>query len=174
MRADEFRTLLRHQATSVVVVTTMTGAPAGFTATSFTSVSLDPPLVSFNVNRSSSTWPALRRARFIAAHLLGHGQEELARTFATTGVDRFAAPTRWRPGPYGAPLLADTPAWLVCRIVARIPAGDHVLVVARALAGETTDGPRSPLIYHVGRYLTVDDPAGGGPDGDSSTPEDTV
>jgi flavin reductase (DIM6/NTAB) family NADH-FMN oxidoreductase RutF len=155
MEADLFRALLRRQAASVVVVTAATDPPVGFTATSFTSVSLHPPLVSFNLDRASSSWPALRTAGYIGVHILGDGQEELARTFATTGADRFAHPTPWRPGPHGVPLLDDAPAWLICRITDRVPAGDHVIVLAEPLLGEHLDRPRRPLIYHMGRYLTV-------------------
>jgi len=155
MGTDLFRSLLRRQAASVVVVTAATDPPVGFTATSFTSVSLNPPLVSFNVDRASTSWPALQTAGYVGVHILGAGQEGLARTFATAGADRFAHPTPWRPGPHGVPLLDDAPAWLICRITARVPAGDHMIVVAEPLVGEHVDEPRQPLIYHMGRYLTV-------------------
>ena len=110
MTADLFRSVLRHQATSVVVVTAAAYPPVGFTATSFTSVSLQPPLVSFCVDLSSSSWPTVQRATYVGVHLLGEGQEELARRFATSGVDRFAEPTVWRSGPYGVPLIDGAPA----------------------------------------------------------------
>src|SRR5207302_8363419 len=105
---DLFRTLLRHQASTVTVVTAPGTPPAGFTATSFTSVSLEPPLVSFCLNRSASSWPAVARADHVAVHLLAQGQQDLARRFATSGVDRFAPPTAWRAGPHGVPLLDGT------------------------------------------------------------------
>jgi flavin reductase (DIM6/NTAB) family NADH-FMN oxidoreductase RutF len=174
MEAEEFRALLRHLAASVVVVTVAGPVPVGFTATSFASVSLHPPLVSFNISRTSSSWPAIRGARHIGVHILGDGQETLARTFATQGVDRFAAPTSWHPGPYGVPVLDGTAVWLVGRIVDRIPAGDHVIVLAEALLGEPVTGVRRPLIYHMGRHLTVPHPAESAPDAPSSPPEDAV
>jgi flavin reductase (DIM6/NTAB) family NADH-FMN oxidoreductase RutF len=160
--AELFRALLRRQAASVVVVTAATDPPVGFTATSFTSVSLHPPLVSFNLDRASSSWSALLRAGYVGVHILGAGQESLARRFATTGVDRFAEPTPWRPGPHGVPLLDDAPAWLICRVVSRLPAGDHMIVLAQPLLGEHVAGADQPLIYHMGRYLTVPPPAGDG------------
>src|SRR5689334_17483056 len=98
---DLFRGLLRHHAAGVVVVTAPGAPPAGFTATSFTSVSLDPPLVSFGIAHSASAWSAVRAAATVAVHVLGEHQESVARTFATSGIDRFAAHGAWRPGPDG-------------------------------------------------------------------------
>ncbi|MFG1653041.1 flavin reductase family protein [Micromonospora sp. NPDC049275] len=149
--ADALRTLLRHQASTVTVVTAPGAPPVGFTATSFTSVSLTPPIVSFCLNLGSSSWPTLARARHVAVHLLSHDQPELARTFATSGIDRFAAPTRWRPGPQGVPILDGTLAWLLCRVVDRVPVGDHVVVLAEPELLRHAD-VGSPLLYHRGRY----------------------
>jgi flavin reductase (DIM6/NTAB) family NADH-FMN oxidoreductase RutF len=151
--ADDMRRLLRCQAASVAVITA-TGAdrPVGFTATSFTAVSMHPPLVSFCLYRGSSSWPAVEAARYAAVHLLAADQDAVARTFATKGIDRFA-PTAWRPGPYGVPLLDGTLAWLVCRVVERFVAGDHAIVLAEPVAGERAEG--APLLYHNGRYATL-------------------
>jgi len=156
--ADLFRALLRHQASTVTVVTapgTPAGTrPAGFTATSFTSVSLVPPLVSFCLGRTSSSWPAVARAGHVAVHLLSHRQQELARRFATSGVDRFAAPTAWRTGPHGVPVLDGTLAWLVCRVADRVVAGDHAVVLAEPLLAQAGRDD-SPLLYHQGRYACL-------------------
>jgi flavin reductase (DIM6/NTAB) family NADH-FMN oxidoreductase RutF len=149
-----FRAVLRHQAASVAIITVNADQPVGFTATSFASVSADPPLVSFNLDRGSSSWPAVATADHLAVHLLGQGQEELARRFATTGIDRFTG-TPWRPGPYGVPLLDGVPAWLVARVVRHIPAGDHAIVLAEPVLGEHRDDPQSPLVYHRGRYHSI-------------------
>ncbi|MGQ5259898.1 flavin reductase family protein [Micromonospora sp. ZYX-F-536] len=161
------RAVLRRQATSVTVVTAVaratdparpggTGAPlrAGFTATSFTSVSLDPPLVSFCLGVDSSSWPVLARAEHVAVHLLAEGQREAARIFATSGIDRFAAYPDWTAGPFGVPLLTGVLARLLCRVVHRVPAGDHSLVIAEPLAvGDGGDG--APLVHHRGGYTTA-------------------
>jgi len=146
-----FRALLRHQASTVTVVTAPGTPPAGFTATSFTSVSLTPPLVSFCLNRASSSWPTVSGTEHVAVHLLSRRQQALARTFATSGVDRFADPTTWRPGPYDVPILHGTLAWLVCRVVDRVIAGDHAVVLAEPLLGQH-HRIGSPLLYHDGRY----------------------
>ncbi len=150
---DTFRALLRRQAASVAVVTVAGDPPAGFTATSFTSVSLHPPLVSFCLARSSSSWPTVARAEHVAVHLLGEDQHHVARTFATSGIDRFAAHAGWQPGPYGVPLLDEPVAWLVCRVAQRVTAGDHTIVLAEPLTGHHGDG--APLLYHDGRYAAL-------------------
>jgi flavin reductase (DIM6/NTAB) family NADH-FMN oxidoreductase RutF len=152
--ADVLRTVLRHQASTVTVVTAPGPPAVGFTATSFTSVSLEPPIVSFCLNLGSSSWPTVSRARYVAVHLLAHQQHEVARTFATSGVDRFAAPTRWRPGPEGVPLIEDTLAWLLCRVVDRVMVGDHAIVLAEPELLRHTD-LGSPLLYHRGRYAAL-------------------
>jgi flavin reductase (DIM6/NTAB) family NADH-FMN oxidoreductase RutF len=150
---DTFRALLRRQAASVAVVTAAGEPPVGFTATSFTSVSLRPPLVSFCLARSSSSWPTVARAAHVAVHLLGADQGEVARTFATSGIDRFAVHAGWRYGPYGVPLLDEPVAWLLCRVTERVLAGDHAIVLAEPLTGRHTEG--SPLLYHMGRYAAL-------------------
>lgn len=150
---DTFRALLRRQAASVTVITAAGDPPVGFTATSFTSVSLRPPLVSFCLARSSSSWPTVAGAEHVAVHLLGAGQREVARTFATSGIDRFAAHSGWRPGPYGVPLLDEPVAWLLCRVTERVLAGDHAIVLAEPVTSGHGDG--APLLYHMGRYAAL-------------------
>ncbi|MBG0830221.1 flavin reductase family protein [Planomonospora sp. ID67723] len=147
-----FRQALAVHAAGVVVVTAQSqGVPVGLTATSFSSVSLDPPLVSFYVDRGSSTWPWLRQADHFAVNILASDQAELAARFASKGLDRFAAPTRWRPGPLGAPLLEDVSAHLVCLPYETADVGDHVLVVG-LVAEAAVRGPGRPLLYHRGRF----------------------
>lgn len=148
-----FRALLRRQAASVAVVTAAGEPPVGFTATSFTSVSLRPPLVSFCLDRSSSSWPTVADAAHVAVHLLGEDQQDVAQTFATSGINRFAAHSGWRYGPYGVPLLDEPVAWLVCRVTQRVLAGDHAIVLAEPLSGSHGEG--APLLYHMGRYAAL-------------------
>jgi flavin reductase (DIM6/NTAB) family NADH-FMN oxidoreductase RutF len=155
MDVDLFRAVLRRQATSVVVITAGGPSPVGFTATSFTSVSAAPPLVSFNLDRGSSSWPTVEAAEHVAVHLLGRHHEHLARRFSTSGIDRFAG-TSWTPGPHGVPLLDDVPAWLVARVVHRVPAGDHAIVLAEPLLGAHAAQPHPPLVYHMGSYHSID------------------
>ena len=156
IRPDLFRALLRRHAAGVVVITAPGIRPAGFTATSFTSVSLDPPLVSFCLDRKASSWPAVESADHVAVHVLTDRQEQVARTFATSGIDRFAPPTRWRTGPHDLPVLDGALAVLFCRIADRVPAGDHAIVLAEPFDGEHhPGGDDTPLLYHMGEYLNL-------------------
>lgn len=144
------RTLRRHP--SGVTVVTVPG-PAGFTATSFTSVSLEPALVSFYLAAGASAAPAVRSAEVFAVHLLGADQEWVARAFARSGVDRFAD-VEWTAAAQGLPLLTGVPAYLTARPVRLQPIGDHLLVVGRVL---TAGGPATgaPLIHHDGGFGTL-------------------
>ncbi|MCC3766129.1 flavin reductase family protein [Streptomyces sp. UNOC14_S4] len=150
------RSVFRRHAAGVAVITAYGSRPVGFTATSLTSVAAEPPLVSFGVGTGSSSWPVLAEAEHIGVHILGEHQEELAATFARSGADRFAPPTSWRRGPEGVPLLDGVLAWLVCRVVARVPAGDHRVVLAEVVAGDPAGAGR-PLLYHQGRFNALRD-----------------
>jgi flavin reductase (DIM6/NTAB) family NADH-FMN oxidoreductase RutF len=157
--ADLFRALLRRHAAAVVVITAPGEPPAGFTATSFTSVSLEPPLVSFCLAHSASAWPAVQAAATVAVHVLTQEQELVARTFATRGIDRFAAHGAWHPGPDGVPLLDGVLATIVCRVTRRVEAGDHTIVLASPELGEHhADVAAAPLVYHDGRYAALHHP----------------
>ncbi|MFI7699432.1 flavin reductase family protein [Nonomuraea sp. NPDC049480] len=150
--ADQFRQALAVHASGVVVITAQNdGIPVGLTATSFSSVSLEPPLVSFYVDRSSTTWPQLGAADHFAVNILASDQAELAARFARKNIDRFAAPTRWRPGPLGAPLLQDVSAHLICLPYERAEVGDHLLVVGLVAEAGVRHAGR-PLLYHQGRF----------------------
>ncbi|MET9480791.1 flavin reductase family protein [Streptomyces sp. NPDC006638] len=158
---DLFRSVFRRHAAGVAVITARGGGlsggrPVGFTATSLNSVAAEPPLVSFGVATSSSSWPVIAETDYLGVHILGDHQEELAATFARSGADRFAPPTGWRTGPEGVPVLDGVLAWLVCRVVARVPAGDHRIVVAQAVVGDPAGAGR-PLVYHQGRFNTLRD-----------------
>ena len=156
VQPELFRALLRRHAAAVVVVTAPGDPPAGFTATSFTSISLEPPLVGFCLARNASAWPAVAAADVVGVHVLAGHQETVARTFATSGIDRFARHGAWRPGPQGVPLLDGVLARLVCRITQRVPAGDHTIVLAAPLSGEhAADDRATPLLYHAGGYARL-------------------
>ena len=139
-----------------VAVITLPGRPraVGFTATSLVSLSLSPPLVSFAIATAASSWPALRDGRTAVAHLLAADQEDLARRFATSGINRFAAPTRYRLLPGGEPVLEGVDTWLLLSLESLIPAGDHRLVIARVQHAAIGDDHR-PLLYHDGAYHTL-------------------
>ncbi|CAK7282920.1 MULTISPECIES: flavin reductase family protein [Streptomyces] len=154
---DLLRSTFRRHAAGVAVITARGAAgPVGFTATSLTSVSAEPPMISFGVGTGASSWPAIAEADHVGVHILGEHQHELAATFARSGADRFGAATAWREGPEGVPVLDDVLAWLVCRIVTRVPAGDHRIVLAEVVLGDPTGAGR-PLLYHQGRFAALRD-----------------
>lgn len=146
-----FRTVLGHYATGIAIVTGLDGdEPVGIACNSFTSVSLDPPLVLFCAAESSSTWPRLQRAGRWAANFLGDDGEAVSRLFAQPGADRFGS-IEWSRGRTGSPILRDALAYVDCETVAEHEAGDHVIVVGRVVElGYRTEG--KPLLFYRGGY----------------------
>lgn len=154
---DLLRSVFRHHAAGVAVITaTSGGRPVGFTATSLNSVSAEPPLLSFTIGTGSSSWPGVRDSDHLGVHILGEHQRELAGLFARSGAERFGPGTGWSAGPQGVPLLDGVLAWLVCRVVARVPAGEHRVIIAEAVVGDPA-GQGRPLLYHQGRFNALRD-----------------
>src|SRR3954465_12345060 len=118
------REVLGHFASGVTVVTadTETG-PIGFTCQSFSSLSLDPPLVVFAPGRSSRTWPRLREIGRFCVNVLAEDQTDLSSRFARSGTDKFAG-VGWRPSRHGSPVLDGVVAWIDCRLWAEYDGGD--------------------------------------------------
>ncbi|WP_328989512.1 flavin reductase family protein [Kribbella sp. NBC_01245] len=157
--ADVYRNVFRRHAAGVVVITADAGhGPVGFTATSLVSVSLLPPLVSFAISTTASSWPTVHAANSLVINFLDAGQTELAGRFATSGIDRFAEPTRWSRLDSGEPALDDAPSFLLGHVEHRFGVGDHHIIVAR-LATHTERREHDPLLYHDGRYATTDRPS---------------
>ncbi|GAA3822054.1 flavin reductase family protein [Streptomyces chiangmaiensis] len=153
----EFRRVLGNFATGVTVITAPAAdgeaAPAGFACQSFSSLSLDPPLVVFMVGRTSTTWPRIARAGVFCVNVLADHQGELCRGFAVSGGDKFAGVDH-EPAPFsGSPRLAGATAWIDCAIHAVHTGGDHLIVVGRVQALGTGDGEGGPLLFHRGRLV---------------------
>ncbi|MFD8145896.1 flavin reductase family protein, partial [Streptomyces sp. NPDC059708] len=151
----EFRAVLGNFASGVTIITAppIDGeeGPAGFACQSFASLSLDPPLVTFMVARTSTTWPRIARAGVFCVNILGAAQGELCRAFAVSGADKFAGVSH-RPAPVtGSPQLDSVPAWIDCRIHAVHTGGDHLIVVGRVEA-MGAEGEGEPLLFHKGRF----------------------
>ncbi|POX42456.1 flavin reductase [Streptomyces sp. Ru73] len=159
--AEILRRTLRRHAAGVVVVTVP--GPAGFTATSFTSVSLEPPLVSFYLGRTASTAAAVRAADRFAVHVLGPQNAALARQFARSGIDRFAG-VSWTAADDGLPVLDEAPAWLTARVTRRQAIGDHLLVVGQVDGGGGDEGATG-LVHHAGAFAAAGTLRPGGGDG---------
>jgi flavin reductase (DIM6/NTAB) family NADH-FMN oxidoreductase RutF len=153
---DGYRAAFRRHPAGVAIITLMAErGPVGFTATSLTSLSVDPPLVCFNITHTSSSISALRQADSVIVHVLGGHQVELARRFSRTAEQRFADAGSWSPLDTGEPLLADTPTWLRTEVLQQIPAGDSTLVIGGVthVQCEEVDDLPTPLVYHAGTFL---------------------
>jgi flavin reductase (DIM6/NTAB) family NADH-FMN oxidoreductase RutF len=149
---DDLRRVFRRHAAGISVVTTShLRRPVGLLVNSLASVSATPPLVSFNVALTSSSWPALEQNDDIGVHVLAAEQADLATLFARSGADRFGAPTVWAPGPNDVPVLDGCVSWSLARVQQRVYAGDHVILVARLLKVETHE-ERKPLLHYDGAY----------------------
>jgi len=146
-----YRTVLGHFATGIALVTAMDGAePVGMACNSFTSVSLEPPLVLFCAAKSSSTWPRIQAAGKWAANILSEDGEEISRLFAQKGADRFAH-IAYTIGRTGAPIVDTALAFVDCETVAEHDAGDHLIVVGRVVElGYAAEG--KPLLFYRGGY----------------------
>ncbi|MBX6387672.1 MAG: flavin reductase [Frankia sp.] len=147
-----FRRVLGTFPTGVAIVTGLDadGAPAGLAVGSFTSASLDPPLVAFFPDHRSSSWPKIAPIGRFCVNILGDDQEAVCRAFAVRGGDKFAD-LSWRSSPLGSPILDGVVAWIDCELEAIHPAGDHDLVLGRVHA---LDVGRSalPLVFFQGGY----------------------
>ncbi|HEU5033865.1 MAG TPA: flavin reductase [Mycobacteriales bacterium] len=148
----KFRTVLGHFPTGVAVVTGIDadGRPAGMAVGSFSSVSLDPPLVAFMPDKSSTSWPRFRDSGSFCVNILGAEQESVCRTFAMKGGDKFAELT-WKPAGSGAPILDGVLAWIDCDTEVTHEAGDHYIVIGRVRELDIGT-PALPLVFFQGGY----------------------
>lgn len=147
-----FRTVLGRYPTGVCAVTATEpdGTPIGFVVGSFTSVSLDPPLIGFFPDRVSTTWPRIRRAGRFCVNILGAEQGEICRRFATTGADKFAGISH-RHTSTGMPIIDGVVAWIDCELAGVHDAGDHYAVLGRVLQ-MSIENDSSPLLFLQGGY----------------------
>ncbi|MGP9790330.1 flavin reductase family protein [Roseinatronobacter sp. NSM] len=139
--------------TGVTVVTTldMQGNPLGFTANSFASVSLDPPLLSVSIANRSANLAQFTQGNGFAVNILAEDQKDISATFARQMNDRFAE-VFWRRGPVGSPLIGGVAAWFDCSLHAAIPAGDHTILIGQIGGFAATPAPG--LGYYRGGYIT--------------------
>jgi 3-hydroxy-9,10-secoandrosta-1,3,5(10)-triene-9,17-dione monooxygenase reductase component len=155
---DDFRRVMSHFATGVTIITAWDTdhRPTGLTASSFTSVSLHPPLILVCVSQNAQSYPAIKAAGRFAVNVLAQGQEAASRRFATSttapGEEKFAG-LEYRPGQLGLPVLSDALARLECTVVHAYPGGDHTIFVAQVETGEWSgDAGTEPLLYFRGKY----------------------
>lgn len=147
-----FRRVLGHYPTGVCVVTAAgeDGEPVGMVVGSFTSVSLDPPLVAFFPAKSSGSWPRIERVGKFCVNVLASDQKSLCRQLAAPGPDKFSGVSH-RVSANGSPILDGVVAWIDCSLHAVHEAGDHYIVLGRVVALEV-DRPDRPLLFFQGSY----------------------
>ncbi|GAC1529991.1 MAG: flavin reductase family protein [Acidimicrobiales bacterium] len=152
---EHYRATLGHFCSGVTIVTAAgTGGPVGFTCQSFTSLSLDPPLVLVCPGKGSSSWPRIEASGSFCVNVLASDQEELCRGFAIRGADKFDG-VGWTPGPLtGSPVLAGCLAWIECSVESVLDGGDHVIAIGRVLDLGATDA--KPLLFFRGGYGRFD------------------
>ncbi|WP_410589275.1 flavin reductase family protein [Amycolatopsis sp. lyj-23] len=143
---NRFRAVMGAVCAPVTIVTTISadGGPRGATVSSFTSLSLEPPLVGVAFDRRSALLADILAAGRFGVNLLGHGQDDLAVRFATRGADRFTADTTWFTDA-GLPRLADATGWVACALERTVDAGDHLLLFGLVTGLSGTEQP--PLVY---------------------------
>ena len=149
--SEEFRRACGRFATGVTVATVLDagGVPHGLTVSSFTSVSLSPPMVSICLGHGVSLIEMFRAATCFGINILAGSQRHLAERFARKGHDRFQG-VAWTPGETGVPLIDDALAAIECRVEQRIPVGDHDILVGRMVATRVAED--APLLHFAGGY----------------------
>lgn len=151
---QKFREVLGEWPSGVVVITSLTPeGPVGIAMNSFTSVSLDPPLIGFLPAITSSTWPALRATGKFCVNVLASHQEEMSRLFSRKGVDRFAG-IGWHERSAG-PGLDEAVAWIDCEIHDEMEAGDHTFVLGQVSHIDARSDAH-PLVFHRGSYTSLE------------------
>jgi 3-hydroxy-9,10-secoandrosta-1,3,5(10)-triene-9,17-dione monooxygenase reductase component len=156
--ARRFRDVLGRFASGVTVVTAVSsGAPVGMTCQSFSSVSLDPPLVLFIPAKTSRAWPLIQRAGRFCVNLLSHAQADLSNIMASRGVDKFHEVSWQKSEATGSPVFEDTLGYVDCTIHAVHEAGDHYVVIGRVLdLGIPESEQDKPLLFFQGKYASTD------------------
>ncbi|MCU1513677.1 MAG: flavin reductase [Microbacteriaceae bacterium] len=148
-----FRDTLGHYASGITIIGGITdGEPHGFTCQSFYSVSTEPPLISFSVMLTSTTWPRIRETGKFSVNVLARGQHDVSNQFARKGTDKWAG-IKWNPTTSGNPVIEDTLMWLDCDLYAEHEAGDHLIVIGRVNEMSLPEWHTGqPLLYFKGKY----------------------
>lgn len=151
----KFRDSLGSFATGVCVVTVAPtqGAPMGMTINSFSSVSLEPPLVLWSIQNNSECFDLFNTAEKFAINVLSTEQQEQSNLYSKKGEHALIA-AHYSLGRTGNPILRDALASFECRVWARYPGGDHLIIVGEVLALTTRPTGR-PLLFHKGRYAQI-------------------
>jgi 3-hydroxy-9,10-secoandrosta-1,3,5(10)-triene-9,17-dione monooxygenase reductase component len=157
-----YRQVLGRFATGVTLVTGTdpeTDTPCALVANSFTSVSIDPPLISFCAGLGSTTWPRLRRSGSFVVNVLGEHHEEICRAIVGKHPDSLELLFDAPKGVSGAPMLPEALAWIECEIETIHEAGDHELVIGRVSDLRVAD-ERAPLVFYNGKFVRLSQSGG--------------
>jgi flavin reductase (DIM6/NTAB) family NADH-FMN oxidoreductase RutF len=144
------KTVMGHFATGVTIVAGVdeAGEPVGFTAQTFHSLSMDPPLILVCPGKSVASWPRIRPTGKFCVNILSGAQEAAAMSFASKTADKFAEIT-WRAAPgTGSPMIDGSMAWIDCELDAEHDAGDHTIVVGRVVHVDIAEGDVHPLLFY--------------------------
>ena len=149
----EYRNAMGHFATGITVVTARNacGQPYGLTVNSFSSLSMDPPLVQWTIKGSSYCWPSFSICTAFAVNILASGQEAVSHAFCKP-VDRFAT-VEWEEGLDGLPLIRGCLAWIECSMHRIVEGGDHWILMGEVVRARTFE--RKPLLFWRGRYMPI-------------------
>lgn len=151
---QRMREILGHFCSGLTVITAETGdGPAGFTCQSFTSLSLEPPLISFNPSRTSSTWPVLRDVGRFCVNILPAEHQALSNKFARSGTDKFDG-VDYHRSPLGNPILDKALAWIDCELHEEYGGGDHTIVLGLVKALHARSDA-APLLFFKGSYAKM-------------------
>lgn len=159
--AEDFTSAFRNHPGGVAIITADAGhGPVALTATSVSSVSVDPPILVFSISEKSSSTPTIRSAETVVVHLLGASQLSLAKLGATSGIDRFADTSLWRRFPTGEPYFPTANNWIRGRVIEKLRAGRSTVVAVEALqtgvsAIDAAEAPAEPLVYHNRTWHTL-------------------
>ncbi len=154
--SKEFRTVLGHFPTGVVIISGLdnAGKPQGLTIGSFSSISLDPPLVGFFVGDNSKSWPALAGSGVFCVNVLAATQGELCWRFAKESEDRYEG-VKWSHSPLKSPMIDGCLAFIDCKLESSSQIGDHLFVVGRVQSLVAVAGAGNPMVFSKGAVVTT-------------------
>lgn len=149
-----FRDIVGNFCTGVTIITTMNEdlQPIGFTANSFSSLSLNPKLVLFSIDKNASTYKGFMNAHHFAVNILSNNQIDLSKQFSKRGINRFEG-VNFSKDVTGSPILNDSLAYLDCKITNFYEGGDHTIVIGEVLSAEAIEG--KPLVFFQGKYIDI-------------------
>ena len=153
---EAFKQTFRRHAAGVAAITSVgpDGRPVGFTATSLASLAAVPPLVTFNMARVASAWPAMTVGNYVAIHTLGPRSRHQAEKLAADNAVRFVG-DHWTEGPHGVPVLRDVTAWMIGRVLEVHPVHNNAVVIVQIEEGALGDEDDA-LLYHERSYMKPD------------------